>query len=230
MSYLNRFIIEEDTQFECAGIIDYENNKRASYLLYDDFFNDLNRLDYVGHLFVSAESGFLIPSILDLPCMITRIGSERLECIQKEQYENFYNEGGQITYHQNSSIRPLQVYKSTGDDIDYFYDSITTHNMNLENMRTSELFALTSLDSALQFGIIRKISFSDLLINSVKTFHLSMLSDEEEKKMHSEETGYRKFDNFKKYTKLSKKEQNYALSLCARRSSFRECGPHRVVK
>ena len=59
-------------------------------------------------------------------------------------------------------------------------------------------------------------------LHSVKTFHLSMLSDQEERKIHYDDTGNRKFDYFKKKTKLSKKEQNYALSLCWRKTIHME--------
>ena len=46
--------------------------------------------------------------------------------------------------------------------------------------------------------------------HAVKTFHLSMLSDQQERKI-----GNREFHYFKNETTLSKKE-NYALSLCVR--------------
>ena len=52
--------------------------------------------------------------------------------------------------------------------------------------------------------------------HSVKTFHLSLLSDKEERKMHSEKTGYQRFVNFG--MKLSNKGENYALSLGLRKS------------
>ena len=203
------------------------------------FFKESNS-DFIRHLVLSDEINYpttrsILNNVKNLPTMMTHIKSERLECVQKEQYTKLYNEalneGAQIKYKTvpksyngmfslPNKILPVLVYKSIGDDIDDFYDRIKMNKINFTNERL-----LTSSDIQVQ-------SLSNLLQtpHSVKTFHLSMLSDEEEKKMHSEETGYRKFDNFKKYTKLSKKEQNYALSLCARRSSFRECGPHRVVK
>ena len=57
--------------------------------------------------------------------LITRIKSERLQCVQKEQYKKLYkeasNEGAKIKYDKNTT---LLVYKSIGDDIDDFYDRI----------------------------------------------------------------------------------------------------------
>ena len=64
--------------------------------------------------------------------------------------------------------------------------------------------------------------------STVKTFHLSMLSEAEEREMYSRvadfyrNTEYKIFDNFKTETALSKKLQNYALSLCARKTYYCE--------
>ena len=95
----------------------------------------------------------------------------------------------------------MQVYKSIGDDIDDFYDRIKMNKINFTNERL-----LTSSDIQVQ-------SLSNLLqaLHSVKTFHLSMLSKKEERKMHSEKTGNQRFVNFKNETKLSKKEKKICI-------------------
>ena len=51
-----------------------------------------------------------------------------------------------------------------------------------------------------------------------------MLTDQEESEMHSKETnydnGYARFQNFENKTRLSNNEQNFALSLCARKTYY----------
>ena len=229
MSYLNRFLIDEDLQFECAEVLDYENNK--TYPIRQSLEKSLERVsnksnsDLFFHLVLSNDfkysttcTSFLqnvINSIIqgqNFTFMITRIGSERLECVQKEQYEKFYNEGGEITYNQNSSAQHFQVYKSVGDDIDHFYDRIKINEIKLTDSKSRD-------SGILCYRIIPELLHST---DSVKTFHLSMLSDEEEKKMHSEKTGNRIFANFRNETRLTENEQNYALSLCVRKTIYCE--------
>ena len=100
--------------------------------------------------------------------MITRIGSERLKYVQKEQYKKLYkvasNEGAQIKYDKKTT---LLVYKSIKDDIDDFYDPIKMNKIKFTDKRLV-------IDSD-----IRTQRLYDLLQapHSVKTFHLSMLSD-----------------------------------------------------
>ena len=78
-------------------------------------------------------------------------------------------------------------------------------------------------------------------ISTVRTFHVSMLTDKEESEMHSDsddsdsddyysddyysddydsDDSFKRIKFFKNETALSKDEQNYALSLCARRTFF----------
>ena len=227
MSYLNRFIIEEDTQFECVGIVEWKSNAlnvvQESFLKYlerkfHQILNESNS-DFIGHLILSNEFEFSyfehsIPQVPDVPLMLTRVGSERLECVQKEQNEKIYNVGVKIEYNvaNSSEHKTFQVYKSIGDDIDDFYDRIKTNNINFTDMANSDLTYLELKTD----GYIPTRPFIPL----VKTFHLSMLSDEDEREMNFKETddGNRILVNFKNETSLSKTEQNYALSLCARKT------------
>ena len=148
---------------------------------------------------------------------MTRIKSERLERIQGEQYRKLYkeasNEGAEIKYGKNKT---LLVYKSIGDDIDDFYDRIKMNKINFTDKRL--------LRADFQARNRRNGWLSNLLHapHSVKTFHLSLLSDQEERNTHTEKTGSRRVLkqklNFKNETKPSKKEDNYALSMGARKT------------
>ena len=216
MRFLNRFLIEEDIQFECAGVVEHEgymerNMERNLVKSLERVSNESNS-DFICHFVLSHDFIYFTANSfwnnLKNLTMITRIGSERLQCVQKEQYQNLYkeasNEGAEIKYDENTTSL---VYKSVGDDIDDFYDRIIMNKINI----TDKSFLSDS-----EFCHNWARSFNLLQApHSVKTFHLSLLSDKEERKMHSEITGI--FD-FKKKTKLSKKEKNYALSLGARKT------------
>ena len=112
MSYVNRFLIEEDTQFECAGIVElrvfegfevwqYLRNSFQSHL---DRFSNKSNSDFICHFILSGDffwgetTGFLglwdfmNVNFEDMSYLITHIGSERLECVQKEQYEKLGTE------------------------------------------------------------------------------------------------------------------------------------------
>ena len=117
MSYLNRFIIEEDIQFECNGVVAFSKKT----FLFDRFYRKHREIlekckKTIVHLIITADFGLtheinikardtLTKFLLQLPedkeIIISRIGSQRLECIQKEQYQRFYKEGGQV----NTTIR-----------------------------------------------------------------------------------------------------------------------------
>ena len=96
--------------------------------------------------------------------------------------------------------------KCFNDDIDDYYDRIKMNKIKFTDKRLV-------IDSD-----IRTQRLYDLLQapHSVKTFHLSMLSEKEERKIHSKKTGNRRFVNFG--MKLSNKGENYALSLGLRKS------------
>ena len=205
MSFLNRFLIEEDIQFECAGVVEYKNHRKSKEKNLDKnlkrFLKESNS-DFIRHLVLSDEinnptTRSILNNLKNLPTMMTHIKSERLECVQKEQYTKLYNEasneGAQINYLKEnigfsqyfSRFQPLLVYKSIGDDIDDFYNRIKMNKINFTNKRL-----LTRSDIGAQI-VRHRLSLSNLLRapHSVKTFHLSMLSEKEERKMHSEETG-----------------------------------------
>ena len=220
MSYLNRFLIEEDTQFDCAEIVEWKLGSSWENSVQDleKKFIKLSKKsnsDFIRHLFLSMDifpnqklSNILtdqpfkslikgLRTFSDTSHMITRIASRRLECVQKEHYECIQKEAYEKLYRERDKIeynelRTDEVHQSIGNDIDDFYDRIKMNEINF---------------------VDRKLRKSP---NSVKTFHLSMLSDQEERKMHSDNIGNQKF--FTKQTTLSKKEQNYALSLCRRKT------------
>ena len=141
------------------------------------------------------------------PLMITRLGGERLQCIQKQQYKDIYRYGGRI------STGITDVDKSIGDDIENFYNRMKANEINI-CMQYSKLDKITLTD---------QITSLDPLNDSVRTFHVSMLTDNEENKMSFktiDQTRWGSIEFFKHYSELSNHEQNYALSLCARRTFF----------
>ena len=98
MSYLNRFLIEEDTQFECVGVAEFRRYKvsevsqylKKTFESHFDQFSNKSNSDFIGHFILSGESLFssgLMQVFEDISHMITQVGSERLECVQKEHYE-----------------------------------------------------------------------------------------------------------------------------------------------
>ena len=260
MSYLNRLIIEEATEFECYGVLNgiVSAAGQASYSNYIlEQISNLESRTTVVHLIFSADFSLelkswningLIEYIISLfksstQIMISRIGSERLECIQKEQYRKFYSEGGQIkTTIQTQSRIPrfgnlkwnkfynrvsnedtdseidiescyvceykTEVYKSVGDDIEDFYNLLKEQEINCINPNNGP--------QILFLGLLQKVMLLDPSNSSepiVRSFHLSMLTDQEE-----DENLKGKFHKFKNKTALLEKKENYSLSLCARKT------------
>ena len=219
MSYLNRFLIEEEIQFECYGIYDEE----FSYNRLVPFLNMLKKVSsdqpdcITGHVIIADISKY-IPwnrytavsehSIPDSGLIISRIESERLECVQKEKCKNFYT-GGVVSY--DSGYNFQQAYKSVGDDMDVFFRLITSGKMIANYQRSLRNYASDRFHEC-----------------TVATFHLSMLSDDEETKMLSKNaysiTGDRRYPGFKFKTSVSRNERNYALSVCHRRTLIRHRG------
>ena len=112
MSYLNRFIIEENMQFECYGVLDPVSiipAETSNYIIH--LLNcHLRRIDEaIVHVIISDDFGLKSHNKVALrrfgqflkslwrvwskEIMITRIGSQRLECVQKEQYQKFHSAG-----------------------------------------------------------------------------------------------------------------------------------------
>ena len=108
MSYLNRFLIEEDTQFECAEVVpalleniagpttvkEREDYKKSIENLGKSLEQNLlasNSDSFIGHLIISNglkySSSFsndvetYTARVSNFPLMITRIGSEIIRCI-----------------------------------------------------------------------------------------------------------------------------------------------------
>ena len=214
MSYLNRFLIEEDTQFECAAVVEILESSLEDVFEYlqksFNRFSNKSNSDFICHLIISFDffpnSSQSFETFIhrfeifpDISYLITRIGSERIECVQKENYEKLYNKGGQV---KCNGVEAFEVNQSLGNDIDYFYDRIKMEKNNVVNREhtISDFF--------------RDISS----IFPVQTFHLSMLTDEDGKKLQSEDNDNRKRDYFLNKTTLSNKEQNYSLSICMRKT------------
>ena len=207
MSYLNRLIIEENMQFECYGILDPVSIIPAETSNYITHLLNclLRRIEAAAivHVIISDDFGLKSYNKVALrrfgkflkslwrvwpkEIMITRIGSQRLECVQKEQYQKFYRNGSQV----NTTIQTnyfdggvdvskyeTVVFKSIGDDIEDFYNHIKMNQIFLIN-RTEEKTYLTTVMLQQIFSL--DPSSSSKLI--VRTFHLSMLTDQEESEM-----------------------------------------------
>ena len=225
---MNRFIIEEDGQSECVGVVDLSefpiiHCRKILEKIVELSWSETSLL----HIFLSVKIPFfesatgIIDSIRTSPSeiMITRIASERLQCVKKEQYETFYREGGEIRIKtpehplyiipSSKITHKIKLLKSIGDDIEDFYNYIQKNEINLIPIGFSRLEL--------------ELDFPDC---SIGTFHLSLLTEQTESEMYSRSEfitphlAYGKFDYFKHETILRKKEQNYALSFCTRQSFF----------
>ena len=177
MSYLNRFLIEEDTQSECNGIFECTNArelKNSITNLETNFqrISNESKSDFYGHLVLSGDFCFngdfslkysclRVPYLHGFPLMITRVGSERLECVQKKLYKKLYKDGGSIKYYLVQGNCPRHklkgVNKSVGDDVDNFYDCLESGTIYLIAKRTR-------VESQLRLG-----SFNDFNILSDST-------------------------------------------------------------
>ena len=264
MSYLNRLIIEENMQLECYGVLDPVSIIPAETS--NHIINLLNCLlrriedEAIVHVIISDDFGlksynkeafhrfsqFLksIWRVWSKEIIITRIGSQRLECVRKEQYQNFHREGGKVnttiqTNYFDGGVDVSQyetvAYKSIGDDIEDFYNRIKMNQIYLIN-RTEEKTYLTTVMLQQIFSL--DPSNSSKLI--VRTFHLSMITNQEENEMdkictpryknttHELLPGYSirvyakglKHDKFTNKTAIYINEENYALSLCARKTFY----------
>ena len=176
-------------------------------IFFSDFFvsEDIHGLKNV-----KSCDKILCSELKSIPHLITRIGSERLKCIQKQQYKDIYRFGGRI-----STKTPSDVDKSIGDDVEDFYNRIKTNAINI--CMQYSIFDQMTLPN--QISSLAPLSDS---ISTVRTFHVSMLTDKEESEMSlgTNLTRLGRIKFFKNRTALSKHEQNYALSLCARRTFF----------
>ena len=214
MSYVNRFLVEEESQFECDGV--FELNGIAS------FMRDVRKINLISsdtqsklHVVISADLDpiyrYQIISrfqsyIKSTNLMITRIWSERLECVPKEKYEKFYSENGQIQY---DPIGYIPARQSIGDAIENFFQAVKMKRIDY-NPKTKK---------SVTFGSLFWRNRHD---NIVTNFHLSMLTDEKENEMLIQRNSGRKCHDFKNDTKLSENEHNYALSICFRKTYVKD--------
>ena len=140
MSYLNRFLIDEDAQFECVAplcIWDIFDKTSLSLIPINEIESIIGcSLSSLGHFIIADgpngkfqyntmyRMSRLIQLVkqksqakLHLNIMITFIGCARLECVQTDRFKKFYREGDKIKY----EYKILDAYKSVGDDIEDFY-------------------------------------------------------------------------------------------------------------
>ena len=212
MSYVNRFLVEEESQFECDGVFEldgnasFRRNVRKINLKSGDAQSKL-------HVVISADLESIIPYLIPIGrfkstnLMITRIWSERLECVQKEEYEKFYEEKGTIQYDPIDKFHYI-VRQSIGNAIEDFFQVITMKRM-VYNPKTPYY----DLFSFFHDGIAHD--------NVVTNFHISMLTDVKENEMLIQRNSGRKCPDFKYDTKLSENVQNYALSICFRKTCIK---------
>ena len=252
MNYLNRFVIDEEAQNECLGV--YKENHwslpsshhliaqlyRIEHVALKSTFVHIIRaakpwrtsaaLDKLFDIFGTPRTGksklrkVQLQFISNFYPVFTQLSSEKIESVQKEKYEKIYKEGVRIEtsdwYNADFSTPSQNVIaqKSVGDDIEDFY----------QEMESEKLCPRKFIQEKKQK--IGRINVPGLKYE-IQTFHLPMLSDEEEKKMQRTNPSFAKTtQKFKQRPKLSKNEHNYALSVCSRRtfaSSDRYSSPYR---
>ena len=236
---MNRFLIDEEAQNECLGV--YKENHwslPSSHHLIEQLLRieDVALKSTFVHVIRAAKpwrtsASFgklfdivgtprtgksklrnLIRSISNFKVVLTQLSSERIECVRKEKYEKLHKEGVRIDtsdwYNDHFSTVSQNVIaeKSVGDDIEDFY----------QEMESEKLCPRKFIQKEKQK--IGRINVPGLKYE-IQTFHLPMLSDEEEKKMERSNPSYGKTtQKFKHRPKLSKNEHNYALSVCSRRT------------
>ena len=224
-TYLNRFLIEEENQSECYGVFG-ENFVRFPYHFkktMEKMVNDQSD-SILSHFIIAAELqksqlhclSHIFKSIPNLNLMITRVESQRLTCVQKEEYKKFYKEGDQIRYGPTF----IEAKKSVGDEIEEMY-----HDIKMKAVLPDYQKIYLNFDRLYQRVPLE---------SRVTTFHLSMLSYDEEIRMTkflSDKTvsfgvpAYiKRLFNIKGFfyqTRLSPNEQNFALSICFRISMIR---------
>ena len=219
MSYLNRFLIEEKTQNECVGVYsDYylsssmkkhlthqlneipEKEAKSTFLHviradgpWNSLFHD--SIDSIGSRSSSFKLEDAFELISDFNVIITRLSSERIKCIQKEEYKEFYERGISSRHFTSTTILTQEENEKNntqfvGDDIEDFFEQLEREKLPFSYLHRSTT------------------------ISCVRTFHLSMLSDQEERKMEANYPS--SYKNFKYETRPLKSDQNYVLTTCSR--------------
>ena len=216
MSYVNRFVIEEESQFECDGVYGWDvlNIQHIAQQIARHSYRQL-------HVFISADflpdRGFqnfrhwdkFLKKFNAPNHIVTFIGSERLECVQKEEYKKFYKGEGQIRYYSNDSplYTVLDVRESIGDEIEDFSQRIKMKKIAFDSNKYHS-------SGYWGYNTILELHWA------VKNFHISMLTDERQNKMLLQQSSGRKCPDFKNDTKLFENAHNYALSICIRKTFF----------
>ena len=232
MSYSNRFLIDEEIQNECLAV--HHTSESAMDDWFDDEFSKFLKSQLIRmpqyelnsvfiHVIVAFQWNpssspplyhvnqtfkYSLDMIPFCNIKITQLTSQRIECIQQEKYEQFNKQGGEVKVNAGNIV---QVLESVGDDIEDF----------LEEMIFGWCF----------------------VPKKVISFNISLLSDEEESKMYprnpsvgtDEDLSFGsdhlrnilppitwKYENFKNKTRLAKNEQNYALSVCCRKTFIQD--------
>ena len=213
MTYLNTFLIEEESQFECDGVFDGEDTppKKYNHLLQrfsaEKFDENLQM-----HLIVASHRHMpILKSFYEIPKanpMITCIGSERLECINQDTYDRLHRKGGFIKYLQQSRFRSVEVESSIGEDIEIFLKLIKLNQYSQEIDNTFFKFFPTHISP-------------EWFASAVRTFKASSLSPKDENELKT----FGNHHGFKHRTKIQNTdESNYALSICFRKTSTRPEG------
>ena len=218
---MNRFLIEEENQSECYGVFG-ENFVRFPYHFkktMEKMVNDQSD-SILSHFIIAAELqksqlhclSHIFKSIPNLNLMITRVESQRLTCVQKEEYKKFYKEGDQIRYGPTF----IEAKKSVGDEIEEMY-----HDIKMKAVLPDYQKIYLNFDRLYQRVPLE---------SRVTTFHLSMLSNDEEISMTKfsrrskdilRHPDFLSHPDFKTITILSPNELNFALSICYRSTLIR---------
>lgn len=198
MSYLNRLLIDEETQHECSGVFeDYYLSLSPS--MKQNLKKQLKRIPYVNlestlvHVISAARPWNIAWDNVSLNhisqlrnlfeshfnLVITRLWSERIECVSfnKEEFEMFHKKGAEIRVDYDT----LQAKTSVGNDIERFNK---------------------------QMMILKQDQFPLIELDPTITFHLSLISHKEKIKTETQNS---------KQT-WSEDKNNYELSVCFRKT------------
>ena len=212
MNYLNQFLIEEESQFECDGVLGEDTSLKKYNRMVDRIYDHEFDQNFQMHLIVASHRHIpILKSFYEVQkanLMVTCIGSERLECVNGDVYDKLHLEGGFIRYKQQSRFRSVEVESSIGDDIEIFVELVKSgkYTQDFDNNTFFKYFP-------------RHIS-PEWFRNAVTTFDLRLLKE-----------WLWKFRarSFKHNTKIIDFENNYALSICYRKTSFQLQGKYKEI-
>ena len=217
---MNRFIIEEQIQIECNGVYEFSEGKQVKEklpiilkkLLLWRPIHVLIADEHIASWAVNQrrfrrDLKAVLDSVLNSNLMLTCLSSERLRIVQKEEYDKFYREGGRIEVESNVP----ELYKSIGDDVEEFFQRMKLNQiLPILPYKGLPLLSEVFIEDADSLAKWNETS-------QVRTFHLSMLSNEEEQ-LYLNRRSLGKWPEFMYETTISQDEQNYALSVCYRKT------------